>query len=331
MANSESVALKVKNFPLEWSRWWSERTPLQKIGPLAFVLAYWAVLLLLKGFRSDHLTIGIVILVGNYGGRTMNYIFRFLVPLIATGIVYDSQRFYSDYIRGPVHVAEPYHFDKRVFGITTVAGVLTPNEWWQIHTHPVLDVITGFFYLTFVPIFVSIGAYFYFWASKYGTPTMPAEKVRAIAPRYMWAFFWVNVIGYTTYYWYAAAPPWYVSLYGLGPARMDTLANAAGCVRFDQILGTKFFTEWYGRSADVFGAIPSLHVAYPLQAVFFSFKFGRVRIFSVMFYLIMCFSAVYLNHHYVLDVLLGSLYAIVVTRLTEWAFEKKPILFNSEA
>lgn len=87
---------------------------------------------------------------------------------------------------------------------------------------------------------------------------------------------------------------------------MDTLPNPAGCLRFDELLGTHFFTGMYGRSADIFGAIPSLHVAYPLQAVFYAFRFRSLRAFSVVFYVVMCFSAIYLNHHYVLDLISGE-------------------------
>ncbi|HCM38456.1 MAG: hypothetical protein A2070_14320 [Bdellovibrionales bacterium GWC1_52_8] len=310
---TRTLAVTLKSYPEEWTKWWAERTQTQRFAPLVFVLVYWSLLLLLNGFRSDHISGGLVILVGSYGGRGLNHIYKFLLPILATAIVYDSQRFYGDYIRGPVHVEEPYFFDLRWFGIETATGRLTPNEWFQLHTNPILDLITGFFYISFVPIFAAIGAYFYFWASRTGTPKLSADRIQELAPRYMWSFFWVNLIGYTTYYWYAAAPPWYVALHGFGPAKMDTLANAAGCVRFDELLGTKFFTEWYGRSADVFGAIPSLHVAYPLQAVYFAFKFGRFRAFSIFFYVTMCFAAVYLNHHYILDVLLGSLYAVVIT------------------
>ena len=118
----------------------------------------------------------------------------------------------------------------------------------------------------------------------------------------MWAFFFVNILGYSTYYWYAAAPPWYVASYGLGPADLSVQASAAGCLRFDELLGTHFFTGMYGRAADVFGAVPSLHVAYPLQSVYYAFRYGSLRIFSILFYLSMCFSAVYLNHHYIIDI-----------------------------
>jgi membrane-associated phospholipid phosphatase len=77
----------------------------------------------------------------------------------------------------------------------------------------------------------------------------------------------------------------------------------------------------YGRSADVFGAIPSLHIAYPLLAAFFAFQFGALRIFCFCFYLLMCFSAVYLNHHYILDIIWGSAYALVV----DWIIYRYPL------
>lgn len=257
----------------------------------------------LQGLRSDHYTIVAIAIGLSWVRQRQRVIWDFLWPFVLTAIVYDSQRFYSDWIRGPIHVKEPYWFDKTFFGIQTVFGAMTPNEWCQLHTHPALDVITGFFYLTFIAIFIGIIAYF-FLAFRKSNPRFSAESLRM-----SWGFFWLNVVGYTTYYWYAAAPPWYVAKYGLGPARLDAHASSAGCVRFDQVLGTHFFSEMYGRSADVFGAVPSLHIAYPLLAVYFAFRFQRARIFCLFFFMMMCFSAVYLNHHYVLDILWGSVYA----------------------
>lgn len=306
-----------------WPAWWSALSLRRKISPVLFVALYWSTLAALKGFRSDHLHMGLLILILTLGGGALSQLFRFLFPLIATGIVYDSQRFYSDYLRGTVRVAEPYLFDKTFFGIRTAGGILTPNEWWQLHTHPALDLITGFFYLAFIGIFVLICAHFFFRSTRTGTARYTAEQMKPLGLRPMWSFLWVNLIGYTTYYWYPAAPPWYVALHGLGPAKMDTPANPAGCIRFDELLGTHFFTGMYGRSADVFGAIPSLHVAYPLIALIYAFRFKSLRAFSVFFYAIMCFSAVYLNHHYVLDILWGSAYSVLTVIGVEWVCNRK--------
>ena len=313
----------LKSWIADWPKWWSEQSSMSRVFPVAFVTVWWASLIALGGFRGDHLNLGLLILILSYTGRPSRILLNFLLPLLMTGIVYDSQRFYSDYIRGPIHVTEPYNFDKRFFGISTPQGVLTPNEWFQLHTHPVLDLIAGFFYLTFVALFLGIAGYFRFWLGRHGTSKCSASAIRAQAPRLMWGFFWLNVVGYTTYYWYAAAPPWYVSLYGLGPANMSARPNPAGCIRFDQILGTHFFTEMYGRSADVFGAIPSLHIAYPLLAVYFAFKFGSLQAFSIFFFLVMCFSAVYLNHHYVLDLLWGASYAVMIGWLINYVSDRR--------
>lgn len=320
------IIAQAKAFPKQWVQdwpvWWRNQSLFLKVAPVAFFIPYWIVLYALHGLRSDHISIGLIFMALSYGGRQTEIIRNFLLPLFMTGIIYDSMRFYEDYIRGPVHVLQPYWFDKTFFGITTAQGVLTPNEWWQHHTYKILDFITGLAYLTFIGVFVLTCAFFRFYASRKGTRKVPAEKIRRRSPAMMWSFFWVNMFGYSTYYWYAAAPPWYVARYGLGPARMDVPASQAGCIRFDQLLGTHFFSDFYGRSADVFGAIPSLHVAYPLIAVYFAFRFGAIRIPTVLFYLLMCFSAVYLNHHYILDILCGSFYAICVAACIDWYYQR---------
>ena len=284
----------------------------KKWAPLFWVVLIGGLFSALGGLRSDHVWIAIFVLVLSYTGPKPKKLLWFLLPLILTGVVYDSQRFYSDLIRGPIRVKEPYLFDKFFFGIKTDSGVLTPNEWFQLHTHPALDFISGFYYLTFIAMFISLALYWQYWVSRRGTKKVTPEQMGPYSARVIWTFFWVNVLGYSTYYWYPAAPPWYVALKGLGPADLTTPASAAGCLRFDALLGTHFFTGMYGRAADVFGAIPSLHVAYPLLAVWYAFQFGSMRVFAVSFYLIMCFSAVYLNHHYILDILWGSGYALII-------------------
>ena len=275
-------------------------------------VAYIAIIGALGPIRPDHPLLATACALLWYAGPRARNLFKFLLPLILVAVIYDSMRYYADYIRGPIHVREPYEFDKTFFGINTPEGRLTPNEWWQLHTHPALDFITGFFYLFFITIYVLTSMYFCFWLPYKGTKKRSPQWIQAQAFRPMWAFFWVNMIGYSTYYWFAAAPPWYVAAHGLGPADLTVTASAAGCLRFDALLGTHFFSDFYGRAADVFGAVPSLHVAYPLQAVYYANRYGALRKFTAVFYIMMCFSAVYLNHHYLLDILWGSSYALLV-------------------
>jgi hypothetical protein len=317
-------SIRTKHFPFrvnEWQNWWKSQSLIQKLLPAILGFAYVALIGSVGTIRSEHPLIACLVAVLWYLGPAARNLFKFLLPLILVAVIYDSMRYYSDYIRGSIHVTEPYDFDKYFFGINTADGRLTPNEWWQKHTSPILDLYTGFFYLFFITIYVLTSMYLCFWLPFKGTQKRSPEWIQNQAFRPMWGFFWLNMIGYSTYYWYAAAPPWYVAAHGLGPADLSVGANAAGCLRFDALLGTHFFTEFYGRSADVFGAIPSLHVAYPLQAVYYANRYGALRKFSLFFYLSMCFSAVYLNHHYILDILWGSTYALIVCVTLDWFFK----------
>ena len=307
-----------------WYKWWRTQSYVQKLAPLALGLGYVLFNFLFHILRVDHVQISVLGMALWYFGPRFRPLFKFLLPLLLVGVVYDSQRIYADYIRGPIHVSEPYNFDKYFFGINTADGRLTPNEWWQKHTYPALDLYTGFFYLAFISIYVLTCMYFCFFIPRTGTSKRNIDWFQDKGYRPMWAFFWVNVLGYSTYYWFAAAPPWYVAEHGLGPADLTVAASAAGALRFDALLGTHFFTGMYGRAADVFGAIPSLHVAYPLQACYYAFRYGAARPFAIFFYFSMCFSAVYLNHHYILDILWGSTYAILVCVLLDYYLDRKP-------
>lgn len=268
----------------------------RRLWPVLLGLAYIALIGWMGGLKSDHLLIGSLGLLDAYNERTRSFL-RFFFPLILTGVVYDSMRyFYWQGIEGKVRVAEPYLRDRSWFGI----GGLTPNEFFAIHTHWSLDLLCGFAYLVFVGEYLLMAFYLFFFGHW------------GLLARFGWCFFTVNVLGFVTYFIYPAAPPWYVTQYGLGPARMDVQPSAAAAARFDQLLGTHFFDQIYGRGVDVFGAYPSLHVAYPFLVALLTFRIPALRLLrplAVAFYLLMCFSAVYLQHHYVVDILLGTLYA----------------------
>lgn len=307
----------------DWPVWWHNLSLFEKWAPLAGTLIYCGTFAYFNSLRADHLWIATALLALSYAGRLARPLLSFALPLILTSFVYDTQRFYALKLRGRIRVEEPYWFDKTFFGISTSQGVLTPNEWWAQHTHWILDFYTGFFYLTFIAIFVSMALYFRFWLSRRGTAKLPAQAIRLESPRMMWAFFWLNVLGYSTYYWYPAAPPWYVARYGFGPVILDAPPSPAGAIRFDELLGTSFFTGMYSKSANVFGAIPSLHIAYPLLALYFAFRLGALRKFSVFYYLSLCFAAVYLNHHYIIDLIWGSAYALLIGWMVTWVGSKR--------
>lgn len=229
-----------------------------------------------------------------------------LLPFLLFGIVYDLMHLTQPLVRYlHVHVEEPYHFDRRFFGIATAGGILTPNEYFQQHNWPVADFFTGISYIVFVWWAIGFAAYLALFRRD--------EAGRRLLLRFGWTFLLMNVAGFVTYYVYPAAPPWYVADYGLGPANMDARSSVAGAGRFDALVGIPYFAGFYGRSADVFGAIPSLHVSYPLLTFLHGRELGKrwLDVASFGLFSLVCFAAVYLNHHYILDVLLGIAYTLV--------------------
>src|SRR6266568_530309 len=269
----------------------------RRLWPPALGLAYLAAVGLLGGLRADHVLVAALGLLDLYNPKSRLFL-KLFFPFVLTGVIFDSMRyFYWQGIAGRVHVAEPYLFERAWFGV----GGQTLNEVFLVHHGAVLDLLCGFAYLVYVGEY--LGMAFLLFGRGLLAP------VRTFAR----SFLIVNVMGYVTYFAYAAAPPWYVTEYGLGPARTDVRPAAAAAQRFDALLGTRFFDEMYGRGVDVFGAYPSLHVAYPLIAAILAFRVAELRWArwpAVLFFLLMCLSAVYLQHHYVTDVVLGAAYAV---------------------
>ena len=101
-------------------------------------------------------------------------------------------------------------------------------------------------------------------------------------------------------------------------------SEASHLANVDRLLGVPYFQSFYGRSADVFGAVPSLHVAYPLLIVIEGWVlFGPVRrSLALLFTASMAFAAVYLDHHYVIDVIWGMAYAVSIDLAFRFLFAR---------
>ena len=91
--------------------------------------------------------------------------------------------------------------------------------------------------------------------------------------------------------------------------------NPGRTLRFDALFGTSFFTGMYGAGSNPFGAIPSLHISYPILSVVFAMRLKRLRTFTIVFSSLVGFAAVYLNHHYLIDVLLGVFFGLVAAAI----------------
>lgn len=129
---------------------------------------------------------------------------------------------------------------------------------------------------------------------------------------FIYTFGCMNFAAVVTHLIYPTAPPWYFAKHGTAPANYAMKGDPAVLARVDAITGSQFFTRMYRDGGKVvFGTWPSLHAAWPyLMAVFRPLPASRSWRFLLYFYVVwVWWAAMYLQHHYLADLLGGALYA----------------------
>lgn len=85
----------------------------------------------------------------------------FASPFLIQLLVYDRQRVVSPAVTGrPIDATGPRVWELAWFGIPTAQWEVTPPEWFQSHTSPMLDFACGLTYLGFMYGFVLLAALF---------------------------------------------------------------------------------------------------------------------------------------------------------------------------
>ena len=253
------------------------------------------------GFRPEHTLLIIIVCVLFFTTTTTRKLVVGLIPFIIFGISYDWMRVFPNSMVNSIDIEPLYNLEKSLFGIVDNGEALIPCEYFARYNNAISDFLTGIFYLGWVPIPIAFGFYLYI------------KKKYQVFIRFSLVFLFVNILGFICYYIHPAAPPWYVMEYGFEPI-LDTPGNMAGLSRFDDLIGIPIYSSIYGRNANVFAALPSLHSAYLVIVLFYAFKSKcNIAILTIIgvFLLGIWFTAVYTAHHYIIDVLLGIMCAVV--------------------
>lgn len=279
----------------------------------AWVLGLFALFFLVTGvfvtLRADHFLLAALFLGLFFASNPTRKLAVALIPFLIFAVSYDWMRIWPNYMVNDIDVRGLYEAERSCFGITTSEGVrMTLCEFFALHHCSVADVFAGIFYLCWVPLPIAFGLWLYFRGERRGYL------------HFALVFLLVNLIGFAGYYIHPAAPPWYVLQYGFDPV-LGTPGNVAGLGRFDELVGLPIFQGIYGRNANVFAAVPSLHAAYMLVALLYAIKTRRSLWMRLAFAVVMVgiwWTAVYSGHHYVIDVLLGISCALTGFLLFEY-------------
>jgi hypothetical protein len=248
----------------------------------------------LIGYKTDQLFLVIFFNAMFYlSAPTRRFILAFSI-FIVFWILFDFMKAFPNYRFNTVHIGSIYRAEKALFGIPGKDGaLLTPNEYWLSHGTVLLDVLSGLFYLCWIPLPLAFAGWLFY-------------RDKNTFFRFSLSFLLINLLGFLIYYIYPAAPPWYVQQYGFG-FNPHTPGNTAGLGRFDEWIHRPVFSSLYAKSSNVFAAMPSLHASYPLLVLYYGIR-SRAGYINILFAVIMAgiwFAAIYSSHHYVLDVIAG--------------------------
>jgi membrane-associated phospholipid phosphatase len=265
-------------------------------------LAALVALVLFVGVPTDRGSLLLIILAGlgvtclGRGWRSFGRVLLDWLPFTLVLVVYDVSRGVATLVGLPLHEADIAAIDRGVFG--TVPTVWLQNHFLDPGSPHWYDAVATLIYTS------------HFLA----TPIVAA--VLWLRDRTTWLAFITRVIalsiaGLVTYVLFPAAPPWYAARDGvIAPV---IRASSRGWLWLHVNHAGNLLTEGQLASNPV-AAMPSLHTAFAsIIALFLARRFhSRWRWLFALYPLAMGLALVYLGEHYVVDVVAGVVYALVV-------------------
>ncbi len=265
------------------------------IASLLPLLGWVALRVATHGARWDHLAFALLAVALAASRRTAR-LYASLYPFALFAVVYDALAWSHAFAIGTrsVHVCDLRALDAAIVPL----GGRTIHDLLQVHATLALDVIFATPYALFVLVEVAFAAWL-------------AWRFELAAKRFAWAFLATNLLAFVTYKVFPAAPPWYFHAKGCVTDAATRPFEGPNLARVDAWLGVPYFGSFYRRSGNVFGAMPSMHVAYPsLIAIERASARARVGLaVAAVWALWMAVAAVYLDHHWIVDVVVGAIYA----------------------
>jgi hypothetical protein len=287
-----------------WGRAW--------LLPALPLLYAGALLVAGQGLRFEHVLVGVAACALGYATARTKEFYVELLPYVAVGIGYDLVRYARAALVTPERVLGCGLRDLEL-ALFSVAPGVTPQDFFARHHHPVADLVFAVPYTIFAYLAFVYAGYLYF-----------ADRPRM--RHYLWAFAIANYISFAFWLALPAAPPWYLRANGC-TIDVSAVPSPAGLLRVDQLLGTTYFQGFYSRAASVFGAVPSMHCAYPMLGLLTARHAATARTWPlhIGYVLLMFVASVYFDHHWIVDGVLGWGVALLAVVLAGRLLARKPL------
>jgi hypothetical protein len=223
-------------------------------------------------------------------GQAIAMLMRVL-PFAAILLVYESFRGIAPYLNANVNWLWMPGVD-RLFANGALPTVVLQNWWWN-------GQVQWYDFMFYVPYMMHFVLPF--------TLALVIWKTRESHYwRYITSFLVVSFAGFLTYVAFPAAPPWMASDRGF----IEPITRISSDVWF--ALGVHDFPSVYNKiAANPVAAVPSLHAAYAtLVAMWVIVLFrSKWRYAAAIYPLLIYVGTIYQGEHYLIDEILGALYA----------------------
>jgi len=222
------------------------------------------------------------------------------IPFLALFLAYEAMRGFAYNITGIVHVTELISAELQIFGTIPTLALQ------HFYRSPILDWLGAFFYSLHFLIPTVFG--FILW-----------HRSRENYQKYTIALLVSSYSALITILLFPSAPPWF----GVKAERI--------LFHIDHEMGIPFYATLFVLiQPNPFAAFPSLHATYPWLISLYSIKIKRIKALPILLIpLGVCFSAVYLGEHYVIDLLAGVVYSTAAFFLVEKLVTRLSLHVNS--
>lgn len=227
------------------------------------------------------------------------------IPFLFILISYDFLRGFADNLSTRVNFHDLLLADKMLF-----AGVI-PTQLLQEHFYKAgqiqwYDLLATLFY--FLHFALPLAFAYLLWMNS-------REKFR----QFVIGILLLSYAGWLTFLIFPSAPPWMANQAGLLPNVQKILD--ATLALFPAVL--ELPTIYHRLNPNPVAALPSMHAAYPFLVLLFSLQFfGKKALYFLIYVLTAWTSFVYLGEHYVIDIIIGALYAGVFFYLSKYLYAK---------
>lgn len=279
-----------------------------------FALLAWIVVT--NGVPTGRTTLAVIIMCGlaltsiGQNWRATAQVVVDWLPFTGVLLLYDQTRGVADALGLPLHEKDILDAEKWLFGGTE------PTLWLQHHLYDAAHVHWYDALVTLV-----------YTSHFLATPILAALlwlRDRTLWLRYISRVVLLAVTGLVTYCLFPEAPPWLAARDGL-TAPVERL-SARGWIWLHAGNLNDTLARAQNAGSNAVAAMPSLHTAFAtLVAIMIGTRLrSRWRWLLALYPAAMGFTLVYTGEHYVLDLLAGVLYALVVhAALNRWEARRR--------